>query len=64
MSQDYCDDPSRIGARLSTHEAVCADRYSGIMSRLGRLEAIIICAVGAMIVGMSALIITLALRSP
>ena len=33
-------------------------------TRLGRLEAIMLCAAGGLLVGMAGLIITLSLRSP
>jgi len=36
-------------ARLSTHEAVCAERYAGINARLKRLEQILIGSAGAII---------------
>jgi hypothetical protein len=36
-------------ARLSTHEAVCAERYLGINARLKRLEQILIASAGAII---------------
>jgi hypothetical protein len=40
---------SDIENRLSTHEAVCAERYSGINARLKRLETILIGSAGAII---------------
>lgn len=36
-----------VDARLSTHEAVCAERYAGINARLRRMEAILMGGVGA-----------------
>lgn len=36
-----------VDARLNTHEAVCAERYSGINARLRRMEAILMGGVGA-----------------
>lgn len=36
-------------ARLSVHEAVCAERYEGINARLKRLEHIMIGSAGAII---------------
>lgn len=47
-----------IESRLNTHEAVCAERYSGIWSRLKRLETILITSFGAII----ALLVTLVLK--
>jgi len=40
---------SEVEARLSTHEAVCAERYLGINARLKRLEHILIGSAGAII---------------
>lgn len=36
-------------AKLATHEAVCAERYNGIMQRVGRIEMILIGCAGALI---------------
>jgi hypothetical protein len=36
-------------SKLATHEAVCAERYAGIMARIGRLEALVIISSGALI---------------
>lgn len=47
-----------VEARLSTHEAVCAERYAGIWARLKRLETIMISSAGAMIL----LLLTLVLK--
>jgi hypothetical protein len=38
-----------VEAKLSTHEAVCAERYAGINARLKRLEQILIASAGAII---------------
>ena len=40
---------SDLENRLSTHEAVCAERYTGINARLKRLETILIGSAGAII---------------
>ena len=40
-------------ARLSTHEAVCAERYEQINARLKRIEAIMIKTAGIMLVSMA-----------
>lgn len=47
-----------VDARLSTHEAVCAERYAGIWARLKRLETILISSAGAIIV----LLLTIVLK--
>ena len=39
-----------IEAKLSTHEAVCAERYLGINARLKRLETIMLGSAGFIIV--------------
>ena len=41
---------TEVEARLSVHEAVCAQRYEGINARLKRLEKILISTAGAIIV--------------
>ena len=41
---------SEVESRLSTHEAVCAERYAGINARLKRLEQILIGSAGAIII--------------
>lgn len=51
-----------VSTRLSVHEAVCAERYTTIVSRIGRLEMIIVCAAGALLVGMAGLIVTLVVK--
>lgn len=43
-------------ARLNSHEAVCADRYSQINARLKRLEGILIKTAGMLIFSMSAIV--------
>ena len=46
-----------VAAEISEHEAVCAERYIGIMQRINRLEAVMLAATGVLICGMAALII-------
>lgn len=50
---------SETEARLNTHEAVCAERYDQINSRLKRLENLLMKAVGTILVGMAGSIWTL-----
>lgn len=45
-----------VSARLSEHEAVCAERYSQINARLKRIEAIMLKTAGIMIVAMAGVI--------
>ena len=40
-------------AKLSTHEAVCAERYEQINARLKRIEGILMKTAGLMIVSMA-----------
>lgn len=46
-----------IESKLSTHEAVCAERYAGIWARLKRLESILITSAGAIIMLLLALVL-------
>ncbi len=46
-----------VDSRLSTHEAVCAERYAGIWARLKRLESILVTAAGAIIMLLLALVL-------
>lgn len=41
---------AEVAHKLATHEAVCAERYDGINSRLKRLETILIGSAGAIII--------------
>lgn len=46
-------------AKMATHEAICVLRYEHILARISRLEAVIITAAGALIVGLGGLTFTL-----
>jgi len=50
---------SEVEARLTTHEAVCAQRYEGINARLKRLETILIGSAGAIILLLLNLVVKL-----
>lgn len=43
----------RTDARLSTHEAVCAERYDQINARLKRIEGIMMKTAGVMLLSMA-----------
>jgi hypothetical protein len=43
-----------LDKRLTTHEAVCAERYGNLVARLGRVEKILLGVAGSVIVGMAA----------
>jgi len=45
---------NEVEGKLSTHEAVCAERYAGINARLRRLESILLAAAGSIIVALGA----------
>ncbi len=57
-SQTIEERVSEVEGRVDTHEAVCAERYSGINARLKRLEGILIGTAGAIIL----LLLSLVLR--
>jgi hypothetical protein len=50
---------SDVENRLSTHEAVCAERYTGINARLKRLEQILLAATGAIIMLLISVVINI-----
>jgi hypothetical protein len=65
----HATDVVDTSARLSTHEAVCAERYGNLVrlieattQRVGRLELLVVIVAGSVIVGMGGLITTLALK--
>jgi len=45
-----------VSARLSSHEAVCAERYEQINARLKRIETILLKTAGVMLVAMAGVI--------
>jgi hypothetical protein len=47
-------DPSlhALDKRLTSHEEVCAERYGGIIARIGRLEKVLVGATGSIIAGL------------
>lgn len=65
--QQYSDE--HAAGRLTTHEAVCSERYLNITTlmtqlaaRIGKLEGLVWVIAGSLIVGMAGLIVTLAIR--
>jgi len=46
---------TEVQGKLSTHEAVCAERYASINARLKRLEGILLAAAGSIIVALGAI---------
>ena len=48
-----------LEVQITTHEAVCAERYQTFIQRVDRLESLIIKTAGALIVGMAGLLVTI-----
>ena len=46
---------NEVDQRLSVHEAVCAERYSGINAQLKRIEAILFTFAGSLIIVLGAI---------
>jgi hypothetical protein len=51
-----------LEVQLTSHEAVCAERYQTFIQRVDRLEYLIIRTAGALIVGMAGLLTAILLR--
>jgi hypothetical protein len=50
---------SDVENKLITHEAICAERYNTFITRVDRLEKLLIKAAGTLIVGMAGVIIAI-----
>lgn len=50
---------TEVEAKLTTHEAVCAERYAGINARLKRLEQILIVSAGSILLLLFGLVLKL-----
>jgi hypothetical protein len=46
---------NEVEGKLSTHEAVCAERYASINARLRRLESILLAGAGMIIMSLAAI---------
>jgi hypothetical protein len=46
---------TEVQGKLSTHEAVCAERYTSINARLRRLEGILLAGAGMIIMSLAAI---------
>jgi hypothetical protein len=46
---------TEVEGKLSTHEAVCAERYTSISDRLKRLENILLAGAGMIIMSLAAI---------
>jgi len=51
-----------LEVQITSHEAVCAERYQTFIQRVDRLESLMIRTAGALIVGMAGIIITIVLK--
>ena len=51
-----------LEVQLTSHEAVCAERYQTFIQRVDRLESIMLRVAGALIVGMAGVIVTIVMR--
>ena len=50
---------SDVENKLITHEAICAERYNTFITRVDRLEKLLIKAAGTLIMGMAGVIIAI-----
>jgi hypothetical protein len=50
---------NEVENKLITHEAICAERYNTFISRVDRLEKLLIKAAGTLIIGMAGVIIAI-----
>jgi hypothetical protein len=48
--------------KLVTHEAICAERYNTFITRVDRLEKLLIKAAGVLISGMAGVIIAILIK--
>jgi|GEM_PF-5392903 hypothetical protein len=46
-------------ARLTMHEAICAERYNTFIQRVSRIETILLVSVGTLVTGMAGIIMTM-----
>jgi len=50
---------NEVENKLVTHEAICAERYNTFITRVDRLEKLLIKASGSLILGMAGVIIAI-----
>ena len=48
-----------LEVQLTSHEAVCAERYQTFIQRVDRLESLMIKTAAALIVGMAGILVTI-----
>lgn len=51
-----------LEVQLTSHEAVCAERYNTFIQRVDRLESLMIKTAGALIVGMAGILVAIVLK--
>ena len=51
-----------LETKLITHEVISAERYSTLVTRLVRMEMILVGSAGTLIVGMAGIIVTIVLK--
>jgi hypothetical protein len=51
-----------LEVQLTSHEAVCAERYQTFIQRVDRLESLMIKTAAALIVGMAGILVTIIFR--
>lgn len=51
-----------LEVQLTSHEAVCAERYNTFIQRVDRLESLMTKTAGALIVGMAGVIVTILIK--
>ena len=51
IPQRALEDAQRANSRIDGHEAICAERYAGLLNRLTRTEYILYGIVGLLLIG-------------
>jgi hypothetical protein len=51
-----------LEVQLTSHEAVCAERYQTFIKRVDRLEMLLIKTAGMLIVGMGGIVVTILMK--
>ena len=51
-----------LEVQLTSHDAVCAERYNTFIQRVDRLESLMIKTAGALIVGMAGILVAIVLK--
>jgi hypothetical protein len=51
-----------LEVQITSHEAVCAERYQTFIQRVDRLESLMIKTAAALIVGMAGILVTIIFR--